>query len=197
MEEDDVYLAEIIGERTTKGGRKKYHVRWIGYPLEQAQRLGEKDVTNELITEFREKQALRKQTTTTLHLEGVQVDSPADAPSAYKVKVPNRGQTRERPVLYISRNTKPFECAYESTQRELTCVVWAFVKLRHLLKGSQTIIVTDHTTIREVVRSAVSTQYSLRIDKFRMLLAPFIEVFYRPGKAHKRRSAITCSMDSR
>src|SRR5258705_9812928 len=33
-EEDDIYLAEIIGERTTKGGQKKYHVRWIGYLLE-------------------------------------------------------------------------------------------------------------------------------------------------------------------
>ena len=111
-QEDDIYLAEIIGERAMKGGRKKYHVRWIGYPLEQAQWLSEKDVTDELINEFRERQALRKQTTTTLHLEGGQVVSPTDAPFAYKIKVPNRGQTRERPVLYSSRNTRSFECAY-------------------------------------------------------------------------------------
>ena len=36
IEEDDIYLVEIIGERTTKEGRKKYHICWIGYPLEQA-----------------------------------------------------------------------------------------------------------------------------------------------------------------
>ena len=126
-EEDDIYLADIIGERTTKGGRKKYHVRWIGYPLEQAQWLSEENVTDELIAEFTERQALRKQTT--LHLEGGQASSPpTDALFTYKIKVPNQGQTRERSVLYISRNTKSFECSYESTERELACVVWTFIK---------------------------------------------------------------------
>ncbi len=44
---------------------------------------------------------------------------------------------------------------------------------------------TDHASIREIGRTSAATQYSTRIDKFRMLLAPFIddiEVFYRPGK---------------
>ena len=43
----------------------------------------------------------------------------------------------------------------------------------------------DHASIKEIVRTSAATQYSTRIDKFRMLLAPFIddkEVFYRPGK---------------
>ena len=46
-------------------------------------------------------------------------------------------------------------------------------------------IVTDHASIREIIRSSASAQYSTRIDKFCMLLAPFIEnmkVFHRPGK---------------
>ncbi|KAF8434023.1 hypothetical protein BGX38DRAFT_1070666, partial [Terfezia claveryi] len=34
---DNIFLAEIIGEQTTKAEQKKYHVRWIEYPLEEAQ----------------------------------------------------------------------------------------------------------------------------------------------------------------
>jgi len=106
-------------------------------------------------------------------------------PFKYELNIPRKGHSRERPILYISRNTKSFEQNYESTERELACVVWAFIKLRHLLEGSTTMIVTDHASIREIVRSSASVQYSTRIDKFRMLLAPFIDnmkVFYRPGK---------------
>ena len=64
-------------------------------------------------------------------------------------------------------------------------MVWAFVKVRHLLEGLDTTLVTDHAAIREVLQSSAATQYSARIDKFRMLLAPFLErisVHYRPGK---------------
>lgn len=108
--------------------------------------------------------------------------------SVTQVKPPPRKDKKiERPILYISRTTKPFEINYESTERELACVVWAFNKLRHLLEGSKTKIVTDHASIKDVLNTAVTTQYSLRIDKFRMLMAPYlddIEVVYRPGKDH-------------
>jgi len=46
-------------------------------------------------------------------------------------------------------------------------------------------LVTDHASIHEVLRSSGSTQYSIRLDKFRMLLSPFldrIQVIYHPGK---------------
>ena len=89
-------------------------------------------------------------------------------------------------MLYITRNTKSFERNYESTEREMACTVWVFVKLRHLLEGSKTVLVTtDHASIREIVLTSAPIQYSTRINKFRKLLAPFIDdiqVFYRPGK---------------
>ena len=52
VEDDDIYLADIIAERNTKSGRKKCHARWIGYSLEQVQWLGEGDVTDELVRDF-------------------------------------------------------------------------------------------------------------------------------------------------
>jgi len=98
-----------------------------------------------------------------------------DPPFEYEVTIPKEGKTRERPVLYISRTTKPFERNCESTERELACMVWAFCKLRHLLEGSKTVLVMDHASIREVLRTSAFVQYSTRIVKFRMLLAPFID----------------------
>ena len=64
-------------------------------------------------------------------------------------------------------------------------MVWAYTKLRHLLEGSETVLITDHAPIKEVLRTAATTQYSLQLDKFRMLLAPFIDklrVVYKPRK---------------
>lgn len=64
-------------------------------------------------------------------------------------------------------------------------MVWAYTKLCHLLENSATVVITDHAPIKEVLRMAATTQYSARFDKFRMLVAPFIDklkVVYRPGK---------------
>jgi len=111
--------------------------------------------------------------------------SDLDTPFSYEIRIPQKRETRERPVLYISRNTKDFEKSYESRERELACIVWAFIKVRHLLEGADTTLFTDHTPIREVLHSSAATQYSLRIDKFRMLLASFLDritIHYRPGR---------------
>ena len=45
---------------------------------------------------------------------------------------------------------------------------------RHLLEGSDTILVTDHAPIREVLHTSAAIQYSLGLDKLRMLLLPFL-----------------------
>jgi len=34
-EEGEYSEAEIMGERTTKGGQKRYKVHWVGYPLDE------------------------------------------------------------------------------------------------------------------------------------------------------------------
>ena len=91
----------------------------------------------------------------------------------------------ERPVLYISRVTKPYEAQYQATELELACVAWAYGKLSHLLEGSKVTIITDHQAIAGVLRSAPGTRYSIRIDKARMALMPYLEditIEYREGK---------------
>ena len=200
-EEEGLWQAEIIGHRQTKGGRLRYKVHWVGYPADDDQWVRPEDVTRALIDDYERRERRRKTGVATMCVDasigaqclaaageaddGDVIRSGLDTLFSYEIRVPRPGKTMERPVVYISRNTKEFERHYESTERELACVVWAFVKLRHLLEGSDVILVTDHASIREVLRSSASTQYSIRLDKFRMLLGPFLDrihVTYRPGK---------------
>lgn len=145
-EAEEFFTAEIIDERTSKRGWKSYKVRWVGYPLDKAQWVKVADVSQAAIDEWNER--LRRQrlkgTTNLLHTNmeldrwraamstsclaghagqasghGIRDDPPFE----YKVTIPKEGRMRERPVLYISRTTKPFEQNYESIERELGCVV--------------------------------------------------------------------------
>lgn len=100
--------------------------------------------------------------------------------------IPEEGRAIERPVLYISRVTKPYEANYQATELELSCIAWAFGKLQHLLEGSDVTIVSDHEAIKGVLHSAPGTRYSQRIDKARMALMPHLDkitIEYRPGKS--------------
>ena len=122
-------------------------------------------MTNKLIDEYESRQRERHIRVTNAAIDGKTVaealissgihenviTSAERTPFTYEIQLPQVGQGRERPVLYISRNTKDFERNYESTERELACVVWAYNKLRHLLEGSETVLVTDHAPIREVL----------------------------------------------
>jgi len=204
-EGEGLWQAKIISYRRTKGGWLRYKVHWVGYPSDDDQWVRPEDVTKALIDEYEQKERRWKtrvaimcvdaSTGATMFAQclaaaggadvGDLIKSGQDTPFSYKVSVPRPGKRVERPVVFISQNTKEFERHYESTERELACVVWAFVKLRHLLEGSDVLLVTDHASIREVLRSSASTQYSIRLDKFRMLLGPFldrIQVIYRPGR---------------
>ncbi|KAF8459763.1 hypothetical protein BDZ91DRAFT_799707 [Kalaharituber pfeilii] len=84
----------------------------------------------------------------------------------YDTTAPGEGKMRERVVAYISRNTKAYERNYED---------------------QKVVIISVHQPISPVLHSSANTVYSLRIDKFRMNLAPFldsVEVWHKPGKQH-------------
>jgi hypothetical protein len=53
------------------------------------------------------------------------------------------------------------------------------------LEGNTFTVYTDHESIRDVLHSAPRVDFSKRIDKYRMLLQPYLddmEIIYRPGK---------------
>jgi hypothetical protein len=53
------------------------------------------------------------------------------------------------------------------------------------LEGNTFTVYTDHESIRDVLHSTPRVDFSKRIDKYRMLLQPYLddmEIVYRPGK---------------
>jgi hypothetical protein len=104
----------------------------------------------------------------------------------YTTRPPGPRQKLERPILYISRATLPYETRYEASELEMACLAWAVGRLRQYLEGSPFKVITDHSAIPGILRSSASTSYSLRLDKFRMQLMPFVDnmdITHRPGKS--------------
>jgi hypothetical protein len=110
-----------------------------------------------------------------------------DSAVEHQINIPPNGKRIERPVLFISRATHDYEVNYQASELELACLSWAVtVRLRQYLDGAKFTVITDHSSINEILNSSPNTSYSLRLDKFRMSLMPFIDnmtVVYRPGKA--------------
>jgi len=106
--------------------------------------------------------------------------------SPYRAKPPDSGQGLERPILYISRATLPYETRYEALELEMACLAWAVGRLRQYLDGSPFKVFTDPSAIPGILWSSANTSYSLRLDKFRMQLMPFIDnmdIIHQPGKS--------------
>jgi hypothetical protein len=104
----------------------------------------------------------------------------------YPTKLPGPGQQLERPIFYISRATLPYQTRYEASELEMACLVWAVGRLREYLEGAPFKVFTDHSAIPGILRLSAGTTYSLRVDKFRMQLMPFVdnmEITHQHGKS--------------
>jgi hypothetical protein len=178
-EQGQRWEGEIVDEKPTKSGRKKYLVHWIGWDDRYDEWLSPSRIDPSMIEAWdANRRALNSQLAHTYL-----ADAPFRPKNAYETVIPEHGPI-ERPVLYISRSTKPYEQGYQATELEITCLHWAFAKLHHYLEGSQVIIVTDHESINGILNSSPGTVYSGRLDKVRMALMPYmdnIRVVYKPG----------------
>lgn len=153
----------------TRGGNPRYKVHYIGWDPKWDEWLPPKDIDKEAIEEW-------------------EANPSATAATIFQSTAPEPRRILERPVIYISRVTKAYEQHYESTELEMSCLAWAFSKCDHLLEGSDVTIYTDHEAIKGVLSSAPGTRYSMRIDKPRMALMPFLDritVVYMPGEQMK------------
>ena len=114
--EEDIFEAKIIDKRTSPTGRKMYKIHWIGYPLDEAQWIREKDVAPTTILKWEDRKSRHLMKATTIAISD-------EKAFEYEITIPEEGEMRERPVLYILRSTKGFEKNYKSTERELACAV--------------------------------------------------------------------------
>ena len=87
-----------------------------------------------------------------------------------------------RPIMYISRKLTKAEQNYCTRQREALAVVWAFIRLREYLWGSQDIIVrTDHQNLLWLMNN----DYTGRLARWQALLSCYdFEIRYLPGKTN-------------
>jgi hypothetical protein len=73
-------------------------------------------------------------------------------------------------------------------------VVWAILKLQRYLDGVTFMVVTDHAPMVQVVDSLSFTPTSPRVERWRMLLQPFVgqmTFVHKPGKSHNNVDTLT------
>lgn len=69
----------------------------------------------------------------------------------------------------------------------MAAVVWSILKFQRYLDGSLFTVVTDHQSLLSITGSSSNTIYSSRVDKWRMLLAPYLgqmTLIHRAGRIH-------------
>jgi hypothetical protein len=101
---------------------------------------------------------------------------------------------KERPVLYLSRTLRSYERNYTILELELGAVVWSILKLQRYLNGVPFTVVTDHQPILQVVFSNSKTLTSPRVERWRMLLQPYIgqiAFVHKAGKKHLNVDALS------
>ena len=90
-------------------------------------------------------------------------------------------------MYFISRVLKSYEDNYTILELEMAAIVWAILKLQRYLDGSVFPVVTDHQSLLSVTGSSSTTLCSARVDKWHMLLAPYLgqmNLVHRAGEIH-------------
>jgi hypothetical protein len=204
IEGEEAYEAEaIIGDRLY--GRNKepqFKVKWQGWAINHASwepeyRLREDidpETLQKMIDDYRTRKKestsqartrLRKQGSTANAMQAVEDGAKRDK---------NHSRQKERPVLYLSRTLRSYERNYTILELELGAVVWSILKLQRYLDGMPFTVVTDHQPILQVVSSNSKTLTSPRVERWRMLLQPYMgqmTFVHKAGKTHLNVDALS------
>ena len=167
-------VERIVGERK-RGRRTEFKVKWKGYP----------DTEFEWEPEENLRQDLGPTATRLINDYG---DSQRTAVHAtLALTAGGHADHKHRPVYFISRVLKSYEENYTILELEMAAILWAILKFQRYLDGSIFTVVTNHQSLLSITGSSSTTLYSARIDKWRMLLAPYlgqITLVHRAGKIH-------------
>jgi hypothetical protein len=213
---EEAYEVEaIIGERLQgKKKERQFRVKWQHWPINDASwepesRLREDmdiGTLEKMIAEYREaNKASNTKATTRLRREGLTAKAMQAVEDAAKkpkhdaredaAKKPKHdARPRERPILYLSRTLRSYERNYTILELELGAVVWSVLKLQRYLDGVPFTVVTDHQPILQVVSSNSKTLTSPRVERWRMLLQPYMgqmTFVHKAGKTHLNVDALS------
>ncbi|MBW0511045.1 hypothetical protein O181_050760 [Austropuccinia psidii MF-1] len=91
----------------------------------------------------------------------------------------------EGPACYISRQIKPTEARYGTSQIECLCLVWALEKLHYHLDGSFFEVITDCNAMKSLVNMKTPNRHMLRwqiaIQEYRGNMT----IVHKAGNIHK------------
>lgn len=150
-------------------------MKWVGYPDTEFTWEPEENLRRDLGS-----------TASTL-IEAYRSERDAAVRTAVTMSARTHGVQRDRPVYFISRVLKSYEENYTILELEMAAMVWAILKFQRYLDGSIFTVVTDHQSLLMVTGSSSTTMYSARVDKWRMLLSPYLgqmSLVHRAGKVH-------------
>jgi hypothetical protein len=187
-------VERVIGER--QYGRRKHQqflIKWRGWPTNQSTWEFEdnlrEDMDNEALDEMIEE--YRRTSEATVRVASATLE---EAGSTAKAIERARTTKKERPILYLSRVLRAYEKNYTILELELGAVVWSVLKLQRYLDGTPFTVVTDHQPILQVVESSSKTITSPRVERWRMLLQPYIgqmTFVHKAGKLHSNVDALS------
>ncbi|MBW0498811.1 hypothetical protein O181_038526 [Austropuccinia psidii MF-1] len=96
----------------------------------------------------------------------------------------------EGPVCYISRQIKPTEARYGSSQMECLCLVWAFDKLHYDLDESVLEVITDCNSMESLLKMKTDNRHMLRwqidIQEYRGNMT----IVHKAGNIHKNSAGL-------
>lgn len=173
---DDAWEVEYLFGECVCGRNKRteFKVKWVGYPdteftcepeVNLRRDLG--SPADKLIAAYRSKRD-------------------AAVCTAFAMSARTHG-VRDRPVYFTSRVLKSYEEHYTILELEMAAIVWAILKFQRYLDGAIFTVVTDHQSLLTVTGSSSNTLYSARVDKWQMLLSPYLgqmSLVHRGGKIH-------------
>ena len=187
---EEAYDVErIIGKRLF--GRRRYTqylVKWKGFEDGQSEWLFEVDLMEDLDVDTM-KRLVDEFEATQASVSFTSCPSRAEATHHYAP-----GKTMEKPILFLSRTLRQYEKGYTILELELGAVVWSILKCQRYLDGVPFTVVTDHQPILSVVNSTSKTITSPRVERWRMLLQPYmgqVTWVHKAGKTHTNVDALS------
>ena len=173
---DAAWEVEYIFRERTRGRAKRteFKVKWVGYPDTEFTWEPESNLRRDLGSYASQL------------IDAYRAGRDAAVHNAMAMTARHHGH-RDRPVYFISRVLKSYEENYTILELEMAAMVWAILKFQRYLDGAVFTVVTDHQSLLTVTGSSSNTLYSARVDKWRMLLSPYLgqmSLVHRAGKIH-------------
>ncbi|MBW0564088.1 hypothetical protein O181_103803 [Austropuccinia psidii MF-1] len=92
----------------------------------------------------------------------------------------------EGPVCYISRQIRPTEVRYGSSQMECLCLVWALEKLHYYLDSSIFEVITDCNSVKSLLNMKTPNRHMLRWQIAIQEYRGNRNIFHQAGNIHKK-----------